>query len=204
VPSHADPSVYSLPVDTLSHNFPNALLHALAMLSTISLQPFHFAGALPALDWVPNCHSNPITQRVRRKRQRLPPSLLIENASGVSFRLPGNSLPEAFPIKASDHPPRGALALQVVSAMAISRQLRTTRDVSSRTLSPNSPAACFWVMYRCLTSCRTFSRSRSFADIHSPSVDSVMLHTSVQSGTFYVAKRGTSHVAASCPHFLLT
>jgi hypothetical protein len=106
VPSHADPSVYSLPVDTLSHNFPYALLHALAMLSTISLQPFHFAGALPALDWVPNCHSNPITQRVRRKRQRLPPSLLIENASGVSFRLPGNSLPEAFPIKASDHSSR--------------------------------------------------------------------------------------------------
>jgi hypothetical protein len=28
------------------------------------------------------------------------------------------------------------------------------------------------------------SRSRSFADIHSPSVDSVMLHTSAQSGTF--------------------
>jgi len=29
----------------------------------------------------PNCHSNPIAHRVRRKRQRLPPSLLIENAS---------------------------------------------------------------------------------------------------------------------------
>jgi hypothetical protein len=87
VPSHADPSVYSLPVDTLSHNFPNALLHALAMLSTISLQPFHFAGALPALDWVPNCHSNPITQRVRRKRQRLPPtrsSPLARASQGVA------------------------------------------------------------------------------------------------------------------------
>src|SRR5262249_19806022 len=30
---------------------------------------------------VPNAHSIPITQRVRRNRQRLPSSLLIENAS---------------------------------------------------------------------------------------------------------------------------
>src|SRR6266699_6117078 len=45
--------------------------------------------------------------RICRKRQRLPPSLLIENASGISFRLPANCLPEAFPIKASDHPPSG-------------------------------------------------------------------------------------------------
>lgn len=37
-------------------------------------RPVQFAGGLPVLDWVPNCHSNPITQRVRRKRQRLPPS----------------------------------------------------------------------------------------------------------------------------------
>jgi len=101
--SHADPSVCSLPVNTLSHNFPYALLQALAALSTIPRHPFQFAGALPALDCVPNCHSNPIAQRVRRKRQRLPPSLLIENASSLIFRLPDNYLPEAFPIKASDH-----------------------------------------------------------------------------------------------------
>ena len=69
----------------------------------ISTQPSQFAGALPALDWVPNCHSNPITQRVRRKRQRLPPSLLIENASNAILRVPENSPPEAFPIKASDY-----------------------------------------------------------------------------------------------------
>jgi hypothetical protein len=66
--------------------------------------PFQFAGALPARDWVPNCHSNPITQRVRRKRQRLPPSLLIENAS-ERVLLPSHGLcPEAYPIKASDNP----------------------------------------------------------------------------------------------------
>ena len=103
--SHADPSVYSLPFDTLSRNSPRALLQARAALSTISTKPIQFAGGLPALDWVPNCHSNPITQRVRRKRQRLPPSLLIENASNVILRLPENSSPEAFPIKASDNSP---------------------------------------------------------------------------------------------------
>ena len=46
-----DPSVCSLPIDTLSHDFPHALLQALATLSTISLQPFQFVGALPALTW---------------------------------------------------------------------------------------------------------------------------------------------------------
>src|SRR6202041_3485260 len=54
----------------------------------------------------PGCSSNPIAHRVRRKRQRLPPSLLIENASD---RDPAPSLavcPEAFPIKASDQPSR--------------------------------------------------------------------------------------------------
>ena len=57
-------------------------------------------------------------------------------------------------------------------------------------------------LHRCLPlrdmplsySCRTFSRSRSFADIHSPSSRSAMLH---RSGTFYFAQRGTSHVATT-------
>jgi hypothetical protein len=106
VPSHADPSVDSLPVDTLSHNFRYALLQTLPALSKISLHPFPFAVPLPVLDWMTNCHSNPIAQRVRRKRQRLPPSLLIENASGLISRPPHNYLPEAFPIKASDHSSR--------------------------------------------------------------------------------------------------
>ena len=74
---NADPSVCSLSVDTLSSNSPLALLQARAALSTISTKPIECAGALPALDWVPNRHSNPITQRVRRRRQRLPPSLLF-------------------------------------------------------------------------------------------------------------------------------
>ena len=35
--------------------------------------------------WVPKWHSNPIADRIRRKRQRLPSSLLIENASVADF-----------------------------------------------------------------------------------------------------------------------
>ncbi len=111
---HAHPSVCSLPVHTLSRNVPCALLQALPVPSTISAGPSPFAAALPALHSVPNCHSNPITQRVRRKRQRLPPSLLIENASNVILPLPENSSPGAFPIKASDHP--GVIAGWIVSS----------------------------------------------------------------------------------------
>jgi hypothetical protein len=47
-----------------------------------------------------NSHSS----RVRRKRQRLPSSLLIENVSAVSFTAsPQHFHAETFPIKASDY-----------------------------------------------------------------------------------------------------
>jgi hypothetical protein len=63
----------------------------------------HLVGILQALSSVPNQHSIPIAQRVRRNRQRLPSSLLIENVSEPRPRLTNTLLPEAFPIKASDH-----------------------------------------------------------------------------------------------------
>ena len=88
------------------HNGPHVLLLTFSAPSILSIPLFLFAAALPLPDSVLNCHSNPITQRVRRRRQRLPPSLLIENASGLIFRLPHNSLVEAFPIKASDNTSR--------------------------------------------------------------------------------------------------
>src|SRR5882672_7297190 len=75
--------------------------------------PFPFPGLLPAFASVPNCHSNPIAQRVRRRRQRLPPSLLIENASDSVLHPSRHLCPEAFPIKASDHPPGISVSLQV-------------------------------------------------------------------------------------------
>src|SRR5258708_29998088 len=58
--------------------------------------PFPFAGLLPALTSVPNYHSNPITQRVRRQRQRLPPSLLIENASDIFLAFQRTACPRRF------------------------------------------------------------------------------------------------------------
>src|SRR5215469_18113340 len=61
--------------------------------------------------------------------------------------------------------------------------------------------ACFCVMCPFFTSCRTLSRSRSFAVIHSPSPVSAMTY---QSGTFYFAERGTSHIAATVGNFQLT
>jgi hypothetical protein len=60
-----------------------------------------FSGAYPQISCAPNRRSNPIAHRVRRKHQRLPPSLLIENASDrVLLRRESSSF-EAFPIKPS-------------------------------------------------------------------------------------------------------
>jgi hypothetical protein len=87
------------------------------------------------------------------------------------------------------------------SALSPRARKRSSSLRTQRTLSPNSVAACFCVMCRFLTSCRTLSRSRSFADIHSPSRDSAMTY---KSGTFYCAQRGTSHVAATPDSPVLT
>src|SRR5207237_4914538 len=94
--------------DTLPHPGPCTPRLAPAMRSTITTIPFQFATALPVIDSATNCRSNPIAHRVRRKHQRLPPSLLIENASDSRSRSPQN-LPEALPIKASDN--RGVIVL---------------------------------------------------------------------------------------------
>ena len=67
------------------------------------------------------------------------------------------------------------------SALSPSLRSRFSSVRTQRSLSPISTPACFWVMCRFLTSCSTFSRSRSFADIHNPSRVSAMSH---QSGTF--------------------
>jgi hypothetical protein len=60
-------------------------------------------GRSPSAFQVRKRHSIPIAS-VRRKHQRLPSSLLIENASAPAFFVPRRSCAEAFPIKASDKP----------------------------------------------------------------------------------------------------
>ena len=92
------------------------LLQAHATLSTIANQPFPFAGACPTLDFAANWRSNPIAHRVRRKRQRLPPSLLIENASDRDPRSTPRVCAEAFPIKASDKPEQSDYATENTGA----------------------------------------------------------------------------------------
>ena len=103
---HANAGVCLPHGDRFPPRFPRTLLPARATLSTIATPPFPSATALPLLDSAANWHSNPIAHRVRRKRQRLPPSLLIENASDRLFCPSSTVLPEAFPIKASDHSSR--------------------------------------------------------------------------------------------------
>src|ERR1700687_4425839 len=67
-----------------------------ATRSTITMPTFRFTSVLPVVDSVTDCRSNPIAHRVRRKRQRLPPSLLIENASDRDPAPPQESAPRRF------------------------------------------------------------------------------------------------------------
>jgi hypothetical protein len=97
---HADAFVRPSSPSNLFPALPPALLQLSGAAHTLTIRSsrtHHKALATP------NCRSNPIAHRVRRKRQRLPPSLLIENASD-QHRSNSTCLPEAFPIKASDHP----------------------------------------------------------------------------------------------------
>jgi transposase len=71
------------------------LLHRLTGLSRNASQYNNFQSKVD---------SNPIAHRVRRKRQRLTSSLLIENGLGSRFCSTPKTCPEAFPIKASDKP----------------------------------------------------------------------------------------------------
>src|SRR5437867_8422964 len=71
--SCAHPEVHDIP-----HHPPPTLRQLSAPPHTVSIGS---SGAYLSTCCAPNCRSNPIAHRVRRKRQRLPPSLLIENAS---------------------------------------------------------------------------------------------------------------------------
>ena len=57
------------------------LILFLLAASTVPTLLSLLSASLPSLKPISNWHSNPIAHRVHRKRQRLPPSLLIENAS---------------------------------------------------------------------------------------------------------------------------
>src|SRR2546427_276631 len=63
--------------------------------TTLAAFPPRFA-ALPKPRSDPRCRSTPIAHRARRQRQRLPPSLLIENASVRDPAPPQQSAPRRF------------------------------------------------------------------------------------------------------------
>jgi hypothetical protein len=90
-PEVHNPSPYPLPT----------LLPFSAAAHTVLIS---FSGPNPPTCCTPNRRSNPIAHRVRRKHQRLPASLLIENASDRVPVRRESLLPEAFPIKPSDNP----------------------------------------------------------------------------------------------------
>jgi len=90
---HADPFVCTPRLDDLSHH----VLPPLRYLSpTRDRASTSFSCAYSHDCCTPNCRSNPIPHRVRRKRQRLPPSLLIENASNPVLASTRSASPRRF------------------------------------------------------------------------------------------------------------
>ena len=93
MPWHADAFVSSPYRNSL---LVDSLILFLLAASTLPIPLRLISASPPSLDSISDWHSNPIPHRVRRKRQRLPPSLLIENASGrVPIRCRG-SCPRRF------------------------------------------------------------------------------------------------------------
>jgi hypothetical protein len=90
---HDDASVCLPGVQDPSPDLPPTVLQLLAAPHTSLIRLFR-AHSQSFCD--PNCRSNPIAHRVRRKPQRLPPSLLIENASDRLFPKREVSCPRRF------------------------------------------------------------------------------------------------------------
>src|SRR5271157_2886632 len=93
---HAGALVCPPPRHRLSAHSPHTLWLIFHTIPTfLAASPPRFA-ALPKPRSDPRCRSNPIAHRVRRKHQRLPPSLLIENASVRHPTPPQQSAPRRF------------------------------------------------------------------------------------------------------------
>jgi len=141
---HADARVCSLPLHSLASNFPHAFLLISVATPTIRMAFPPRLAALPKFRSDPGCRSNPIAHRVRRKRQRLPPSLLIENASDQDPRSTPKACPEALPIKASDNPSGIARLAAKVRNNDIALGKRPGGRVQSCSLSQKNLSGCKW------------------------------------------------------------
>ena len=127
---HADTSVCSPEVHDISHHPPPTLRQLSAPPHTVSIG---FSGAYSSTCCAPNRHSNPIVHRVRRKRQRLPPSLLIENAS-ERLPLPTRSvMPRRFRSRLATTRELGESPGEIVVAHPFDSSLHSCRsNLSSR------------------------------------------------------------------------
>ena len=136
---HADTSVCSPVVHDPSHHPPPTLRQLSAPPHTASIS---FSSAYPSTCCAPNCRSNPIAHRVRRKHQRLPPSLLIENAS-ERFPLPTPSVvPRRFRSRlATTHPECKRIEREPQKELSAgrSRRARNSRPPSDRVCRNNEP-----------------------------------------------------------------
>jgi hypothetical protein len=94
--THASALVCPPPRHRLSGHFPHTLSLLFNTIPTILTAFPPRLAALPKPCSDPRCRSNPIAHRVRRKHQRLPPSLLIENASDRYPAPPQKSAPSRF------------------------------------------------------------------------------------------------------------
>jgi len=146
---HIDAFVCLSHGDTLPYHGPRILPKASATLSAITMPPVQFTSVLPVLDSATDCRSNPIAHRVRRKPQRLPPSLLIENASVRYPAPPQKSAPRRF---------RSRLATIRQLAQSIHRHAECKTCLSSRSIKVSAiprragPARCPGINLRPLRS----------------------------------------------------
>ena len=118
---HIDAFVFLPHVDTLPCHRPRILRQASATLSAITTLPVQFTSVLQVLDSATDCRSNPIAHRVRRKRQRLPPSLLIENASDRDPPPPKKFAPRRFRSRLAANRKLSKLSTRQLSTLAINR-----------------------------------------------------------------------------------
>jgi hypothetical protein len=108
------------------------LILILLAASTIPTPLSLLSASLPSLKPISNWRSNPIAHRVRRKRQRLPPILLIENASDRDPAPPQESAPRRFRSRlATTHPESRLVPSVLVATKGLSWTVKRTKNLLS-------------------------------------------------------------------------
>lgn len=141
--------------------------------------------------------------RLGRRIRRTPfGERLQEHARRALDELEGarQEMQERLGIRRGDARPRSRCRIPA----SPSWRRRRTSSRTQRPLSFNCSTPCLCLRCPCATSCKTFSRSRSFWLIHSSCCLLIRLVCRFSTGTFYFAGIGTSHFAATFPKKHLT